>query len=105
MSEVSENKEVRMANRESRIVQHESIRNTGCKQQPVFSSGFLPAPRSLLVALTALLFALSFFIVLLFPPCSVLHAPCSSAWAQQPKKVPRIGYESGVSSIEREEAF
>src|SRR5881628_1581288 len=25
--------------------------------------------------------------------------------AQQPKKVPRIGYESGVSSREREEAF
>ena len=43
-------------------------------------------------ALSALLFALCFFTVLLFPPCSVLHAPCSSAWAQQPGKTFRIGY-------------
>src|ERR1043166_480070 len=45
------------------------------------------APRVLVVALF-------FFTVLLFPPCSVLHARCSSAWAQQPKKVSRIGYLS-----------
>ena len=42
------------------------------------SSAFLRAPRSLLLALASLLFAL-----------------CSPAAAQQPKKVPRIGYLSG----------
>src|ERR1043166_2764120 len=51
----------------------------------------LRAPSSLLLALSALLFALSFFMGFPFPACS-LHAPCASAWAQQPKKIPRIGY-------------
>src|SRR5262245_36644541 len=37
---------------------------------------------------------LSFFAVLLLSPCSMLLAPCSSAHAQQSKKVPRIGYIS-----------
>ena len=27
--------------------------------------------------------------------CSALLAPCSSAWAQQPRKIPRIGYLDG----------
>src|ERR1043166_4867324 len=49
------------------------------------------APRVLVVALC-------FFTVLLFPPCSVLLAPCSSAWAQQPKKVSRIGYLSNADA-------
>jgi ABC-type uncharacterized transport system substrate-binding protein len=40
----------------------------------------------------ALLLAFCFFTVLLFPPCSLLLAPCFSADAQQPTKVPRIGY-------------
>src|ERR1700739_5014401 len=44
------------------------------------------------VTLCAVLVALSFFTVLLFPPCSLLLAPCSSAQAQQRlKKLPRIG--------------
>jgi putative ABC transport system substrate-binding protein len=37
--------------------------------------------------------------------CSLLLVPCSSVQAQQPKKVPRIGYQSASSSGEREEAF
>src|SRR5262245_56279982 len=37
---------------------------------------------------------LSFFAVLLLSPCSMLLAPCSSAHAQQSKKVARIGYLS-----------
>src|ERR1044071_3468154 len=45
----------------------------------------------------ALLLGFSFFGLLAFPPCSMLSAPCSSAWAQQPTKIPRIGYLSGVS--------
>src|ERR1043166_7794632 len=40
-----------------------------------------------------LLLAFCFFTVLLFPPCSLLRAPCSSAEAQQPTKVPRIGFQ------------
>src|SRR5204863_3487498 len=40
----------------------------------------------------ALLFALCVFTVLLIPLCS-------SAWAQQPRKVPRIGYLSGAASF------
>ena len=55
------------------------------------SSGFVCAPRSLLLALTAMLFAL-----------------CGSADAQQPKKVPRIGYLTGASlsaAAPRTEAF
>jgi hypothetical protein len=43
-------------------------------------------------SLSAWPFALCFFTVLGFPPCSVLHVPCSSAWAQQTAKVARIGY-------------
>ena len=52
-------------------------------------------------ALSTLLFALSFFTVLLLPPCSLLHAPCSSAWAQQAGKIFRIGFldDSTASSI------
>ena len=37
--------------------------------------------------------------------CSMLLAPCLATQAQQAKKVPRIGYQSGGSSGEREEAF
>src|SRR5215475_11612011 len=48
--------------------------------------------RKLTVLLLAPRFLLLAFTALLFPPCSVLHAPCSSAWAQQPSKVFRIGY-------------
>ena len=44
------------------------------------------------VKLCAMLFVHCFFTFLLFPLCSVLLAPCSSAQAQQPKKIPRIGY-------------
>jgi putative ABC transport system substrate-binding protein len=47
-------------------------------------------------ALSALLFALCSFTVLLFPPFSMLHAPCSSAQAQEPK-IPRIGYLTNAS--------
>jgi putative ABC transport system substrate-binding protein len=36
---------------------------------------------------------------------AMIFALCVSLEAQQPKKVPRIGYESGVSPTEREEAF
>jgi putative ABC transport system substrate-binding protein len=50
------------------------------------------------LTLCAWLFALSFFTVLFFPPCSALLAPCSSAQAQQPAKIPRIGYISGTGS-------
>src|ERR1043166_27838 len=46
----------------------------------------------------ALLFALCFFTVLLFHPCSLLLAPCSSAEAQQPTKIFRIGYLSANSA-------
>jgi len=45
-----------------------------------------------------LLFALSFFTVWFFSPCSVLLAPCSSARAQQSKKIPRIGILVGGSA-------
>ena len=39
--------------------------------------------------------------VICFTLCAVLYALCSSAEAQQPKKVPRIGYlSSGNSAIE-----
>jgi putative tryptophan/tyrosine transport system substrate-binding protein len=37
--------------------------------------------------------------------CTLLFTLCVSAQAQQAMKVPRIGYESGISSEEREEAF
>jgi putative ABC transport system substrate-binding protein len=37
--------------------------------------------------------------------CAMLFALCVPADAQQPKKVPRIGYQSASSSGEREEAF
>jgi putative tryptophan/tyrosine transport system substrate-binding protein len=40
-----------------------------------------------------------------FTLCAMLLALCSFAEAQQPKKVPRIGYQSASSSGEREEAF
>ena len=40
-----------------------------------------------LFALVALILARGFL-----TPCTVLLAPCSSAWAQQPKKIPRIGF-------------
>src|SRR5262245_50426543 len=40
--------------------------------------------------------AFSFFAVLLLSPCSMLLAPCSSAHAQQPKKILLIGYLSGL---------
>ena len=55
------------------------------------------------LTLSALLFALGFF-----TPCSLLLAPCSSVQAQQPKKVLRIGYLSGVDPAResaRSEAF
>src|SRR5436190_23752351 len=51
------------------------------------------------ILLGALLLAISFFTVLVFPPCSMLVAPCSSAWAQQPGKFFRIGYlDPGTAS-------
>src|ERR1043166_6142387 len=43
------------------------------------------------LALSAI-FALCFFTVWFFPQCSLLLAPCSSAWAQQTRKIFRIGY-------------
>ena len=45
---------------------------------------------------------------MVFALCSMLLAPCSSAQAQQPTKVPRIGYLSGgslSSQLYRHEAF
>jgi ABC-type uncharacterized transport system substrate-binding protein len=59
--------------------------------------------RFVAVTLGALLFALGFF-----TPCSLLLARCSSVQAQQPKKVPRIGFLLALSSSydrERVEAF
>jgi putative ABC transport system substrate-binding protein len=50
----------------------------------------------LLLAPRSLLFALWFPEVLFLVPCSVLLAPCP-LWAQQPNKVPRIGFLSGTS--------
>lgn len=47
----------------------------------------LPAPRSMLLALTALLCAFA-----VFSPRSLLLAPCFSAQAQQPGNIPRIGF-------------
>jgi Fe2+ transport system protein FeoA len=32
---------------------------------------------------------------MVFALCSLLLAPCSSAQAQQPAKIPRIGYQTG----------
>ena len=58
----------------------------------------VPASRSPLFALSALLLAL----------CSVLVAPCSSAQAQQPAKIPRIAYltlSSLAANRGRVEAF
>src|SRR5690242_7442263 len=49
--------------------------------------------RSLISGSLALLFALGFF-----APCSVLVGPCSSALAQQPTKVYRIGYLGSFKS-------
>ena len=40
-----------------------------------------------------------------FTLSAVLFALCFPAEAQQPKKVPRIGYQSAGSSGERQEAF
>src|SRR5262245_14627532 len=45
------------------------------------------------LALSALLFALGFF-----TPCSLLFAPCSSVLAQQPGKIPWVGYLAGSGS-------
>src|SRR5580765_2423963 len=59
------------------------------------------------LALSAI-FALCFFTVLLFPTCPVLHAPCSSAWAQQTRKVVRIGFldsSTASGSVVLVEAF
>src|ERR1043166_6148995 len=52
-------------------------------------------------ALSALLLALSFLCSFPFAPSSLLLAPCSSAWAQQPGKIFRIGFldNSSASSI------
>ena len=43
--------------------------------------------------------------ILSFTLGALLFALYASAEAQQPKKVPRIGYQSASSSGEREEAF
>src|ERR1043166_6507568 len=56
------------------------------------NSALIPQSLVLCIAVSALLFVLCFFTVLLFPPCSALLAPCSSAWAQQTGKVFRIGF-------------
>ena len=47
--------------------------------------------RCISILLSGFLLALSIFTVLLFPPCSVLQALCSSAEAQQSGKIPRVG--------------
>ena len=50
-----------------------------------------------------LLFALGFF-----TPCSLFFAPCSSVQAQQPQKIPRIGYlvaQTSFAELPRIEAF
>ena len=36
---------------------------------------------------------------------ALLYALCVPVWAQQPKKVPRIGYQGAGSPDENEEAF
>src|ERR1044071_5535541 len=46
----------------------------------------------MVLTLCAMILALCFFTVLFPPPCSMLFATCSSAWAQQPRKVARIGF-------------
>src|ERR1044071_9734959 len=64
--------------------------------------------RLLISGSCALLFALCFFTVLLFPPCSVLLVPCFLAQAQQPKNIPVIGFlsaTSGSAIAGRVEAF
>ena len=68
-----------MANSESSPMQHKPLRNTRCIEKPVFSPALLSAPRSLLLALGALLFAL----------CSITEAQ------QIPGNIPRIGYLAG----------
>src|SRR4029450_4731804 len=50
--------------------------------------------------LDAWLFALCFF-----TPCFLLLAPCSSAWAQQAKRVPRIGYLSSGDAVSSSARF
>ena len=49
------------------------------------------------LALSTLLFALCFFMVLLLRLCPLLLAPCSSAEAQQTRKLTRIGFVAGTS--------
>jgi len=68
-----------MANSESSPMQHKPLRNTRCIEKSVFSPALLSAPRSLLLALGALLFAL----------CSITEAQ------QIPGNIPRIGYLAG----------
>src|ERR1044071_5404944 len=58
-----------------------------------FRSGFLRESSSRLHALIALLIGLGFS-----TPCSMLLGPCSSAHAQQPKKIFRIGYLASIGS-------
>ncbi len=42
--------------------------------------------------------ARNIFAVMIFALCSMLLAPCSSAPAQQPRKIPRIGYLAPVDA-------
>ena len=48
--------------------------------------------------LCARLLALCLVVVSPFVPCSLLLAPCSSAWGQQPRTMPLIGYLAGAGS-------
>ena len=65
-------------------MRHEVLRH--CSGQAVGNRKFTS------IVLGVFLLALFIFTVLPFPPCSMLQAPCSSANAQQPNKVFRVGY-------------
>src|SRR5918999_681585 len=43
--------------------------------------------------------------VVIFALCAMVYTPCSSAWAQQAKKVPRIGYLRFIENPLLDEAF
>jgi putative tryptophan/tyrosine transport system substrate-binding protein len=50
------------------------------------------------ILVSTLLFTSCLFVILFFSPCSLLLAPCSLGWAQQAKKIPRIGYLSAIDA-------
>src|SRR5947209_7740636 len=92
MSEVRK-EEVRIANSQLRIATANSTRNLARRKR----SGLA----SLLFALSSfcrVLMLISDLRLLISGLCALLFALCSTVWAQQPTRIPRIGYLAGFGN-------